>query len=55
MKKIDQLSDTISMLTEIKTEELKDRHALEDYSGCLKLENEIGMLDYLRISIKNMQ
>ena len=45
--------ETINFLLEIKKEELASRHELEDYAGCLKLQYEIGILEYLILSDKN--
>ncbi len=45
--------NTINFLLDIKKEELTDRHRLEDYAGCLKLQYEIGILEYLILSNKN--
>ena len=49
-----ELLETINFLLSIKKDELVDREKLKDYKECLRLEHEIGMLEYLILSAKNI-
>lgn len=51
---MNELLSTINFLLEIKKDELVDRDKIKDYKVCVKLEHEIGILEYLVISAKNI-